>query len=118
MRAAPPYTGVMRSWFLVLVLVGLGAALLAGAPAHSRPKKAAAVSVECERDADCVLVTDGCCGCNEGGKQRALPAKARDAYEKKRQSICKGGMCPQLMSEDQSCLSRAVCKEKVCVLAP
>jgi hypothetical protein len=106
----------MRSLLTVLVLAGIGVGLLAGTPAHSRPKKAAAAVVECQQDTDCMLVTDGCCSCSEGGKQRALPRKARDAYEKKRQAICKSTMCPQIMSEDQSCLGRAICKEKVCVL--
>jgi hypothetical protein len=105
----------MRSWLLVLV-VGVGACLVAGVPAQGKAKKAAD-SGECQADTDCVLVTDGCCGCNEGGKQRAIPKKARENYEKKRQSICRKTMCPQLMSEDQSCVGRAVCKEKTCALA-
>jgi hypothetical protein len=106
----------MRSLLSVLVMVGVGACLLVGSPAHSRPKKAADTA-ECHQDTDCVLVTDGCCGCSEGGKQRAVPRKARDGYEKKRQKICKETMCPQLMSEDASCLARAVCKEKTCALS-
>ncbi|HXU81802.1 MAG TPA: hypothetical protein VN914_10425 [Polyangia bacterium] len=104
----------MRSWLVVLV-VGLSACLLSGAPAQGKGKKAVDTA-ECHEDADCVLVTDGCCGCNEGGKQRAIPKKARDNYEKKRKSICKQTMCPQLMSEDQTCVGRAVCKEKTCAL--
>ena len=104
----------MRSW-LALLFVAVGVGLVAGVPAQGKPKKAAEMA-ECQEDTDCVLVTDGCCGCNEGGKQRAIPKKARDGYEKKRQGICKKTMCPQLMSEDQSCEGRAVCKEKTCAL--
>jgi hypothetical protein len=110
----------MRSWLAVLV-VGLGVCLLAGVPAPAqgkgKGKKSAVDTAECHEDTDCVAVTDGCCGCNEGGKQRAIPKRARDAYEKKRQNICKKTMCPQIMSEDQSCVGRAVCKEKACALA-
>jgi hypothetical protein len=105
----------MRSWLSVLV-VGLGACLLVGTPAQGKGKKAVDTA-ECHEDTDCVAVTDGCCGCNEGGKQRAIPKRARDAYEKKRQNICKKTMCPQIMSEDQTCVGRAVCKEKSCALA-
>lgn len=105
----------MRSWLLVL-MVGLGIGLSAAVPAQGKAKKPVDTA-ECHEDTDCVLVTDGCCGCNEGGKQRAIPKKARDGYEKKRQGICKKTMCPQLMSEDQSCEARAVCKEKTCALA-
>jgi hypothetical protein len=104
----------MRSWLAVL-MVGVGIGLFAGLPAQGKPKKAVDTA-ECHEDADCVLVTDGCCSCNEGGKQRAIPKNARDAYEKKRQGMCKKTMCPQLMSEDQSCVGRAVCKEKTCAL--
>ena len=104
----------MRAWLMVLV-VGVAAGLLVGVPAQGKPKKAIDTA-ECHEDTDCVLVTDGCCGCSEGGKQRAIPKKAREGYEKKRQGICKKTMCPQLMSEDATCESRAVCKEKVCAL--
>jgi hypothetical protein len=113
------------------VLAGLGLLvavfLVAGSAAEGRAKakKAAAKPgadvAECHEDTDCVLVTDGCCGCNEGGKQRAIPRRARDAYEKKRGALCKNTMCPQLMSEDPSCVGRAVCQQKdkarTCALA-
>lgn len=105
----------MRSLLIVLV-AGVAACVIAGSSAEGKGKKAPADTAECQADTDCVLVTDGCCGCNEGGKQRAIPKRAKDNYEKKRGSICKGTMCPQLMSEDQSCEGRAVCKEKKCAL--
>jgi hypothetical protein len=116
------YTDDMRSLFVALVAAGVGACLLIAAPAQSGPKgktkKAAAEVAECQDDTDCVLVAEGCCGCNEGGKQRAVPKKARETYEKKRAAICKNTMCPQLMSEDTSCVARAVCKEKkTCALS-
>jgi hypothetical protein len=105
----------MRSLLMVLV-VGVTACLISGAPAEGKAKKAAPDTAECQQDTDCVLVTDGCCGCNEGGKQKVIPKRARDGYEKKRHAICKKSMCPQLMSEDQTCVGRAVCKEKTCSL--
>jgi hypothetical protein len=106
----------MRSLSAV-VLVLVGAFWLAGGPAQGKPKKAAPDVAECHDDTDCVLVSEGCCGCNEGGKQRAVPKKARDGYEKKRQAMCKKTMCPQLMSEDKTCEARAVCKDKMCALS-
>jgi hypothetical protein len=99
-----------------VLVAGVAACLTAGSTAEGKGKKAAAPAAECQADTDCVLVTDGCCGCNEGGKQRAIPKRARDAYEKKRKAICKNNMCPQLMSEDATCVGRAVCKEKTCAL--
>lgn len=91
-----------------------------GAPAGGggrAPGKGAAAPAECRKNDECVLVTDGCCGCHEGGKQRAIPARAREAYERKRKSICKGTVCPALMSDDPSCLAAgAACKEGKCAL--
>jgi hypothetical protein len=115
----PPFYNVaMPSWLgRLLILAGLAAVLLPGLAAESKPKGPRAAPAECQADADCTLVTDGCCGCTEGGKQRAVPVKARDGYEKKRKAICRKTMCPQLMSEDQSCVSgHAVCKEGTCGL--
>jgi hypothetical protein len=100
----------------MLALAGLAAVLLTGFTAESKPKPKAA-DAECKTNADCTLVTDGCCSCTEGGKQRAIPARAKDGYEKKRKAICRKTLCPQLMSEDPTCVSgHAVCKEGTCGL--
>jgi hypothetical protein len=97
-----------------------GLALWLTASADARParkgKPPAAEPAACQKDEDCALVTDGCCGCHEGGKQRAIPVKAREAYEKKRKALCKETACPALMSEDPTCEKRAVCKEGACTL--
>jgi hypothetical protein len=106
----------MRSFFVGVMFVA-AACVVGGTAAQGKPKKPPADTAECQDDTDCVLVTDGCCGCNEGGKQRVVPKKARENYEKKRQAICKKTMCPQLMSEDKTCEARAVCKNKVCALS-
>src|SRR5437868_335577 len=98
----------MRVLLRVLAMVAVGGGLLGDASAQARAKKAparakTAATAECQADTECVLVADGCCGCSEGGKQRAVPRKGRDAYEKKRKAVCRETMCPQLMSEDPSC---------------
>jgi hypothetical protein len=107
----------VASLFSVAVLSAwLGAGGADGAPkkVKSPAKKAAA---ECQADTDCVLVPDGCCGCNEGGKQRAIPGRARDGYEKKRKAVCRTAACPALMSEDASCVTgHPVCKAGKCTL--
>jgi hypothetical protein len=110
----------MHSFFVGVMFVA-AACVVGGTAAQGKPKKPPADTAECQDDTDCVLVTDGCCGCNEGGKQRVIPRKARDAYEKKRGALCKNTMCPQLMSEHPSCVGRAVCQQKdktrTCALA-
>lgn len=72
--------------------------------------------VECKADKDCVTVPDGCCGCEAGGKQRAIPVRARKADEKDRAAKCKETMCAAVMSQDPSCTATAVCKEGTCAL--
>ena len=111
MRAPLPVSGGILGF--------VGWLMLAVTPAMSSPSpkkaKGKAAVAECKTDDECVLVIDGCCGCSEGGKQRGIPGKARDAYEKKRQHKCSQTMCPQMMSQDPSCeAARAVCKEGVC----
>lgn len=90
----------------------VGALLAAGGGAGKRERRTA----ECQKDADCVLVPDGCCGCHEGGKQRAIPARARAAHERKRQETCRETLCPAVMSQHASCEAQAVCKEGTCAL--
>jgi len=94
--------------------LGLGASAYGASKGGSRAPTAAR---ECSKDTDCVVVPDGCCGCNEGGKQRALPARARASYEKRRKRTCRETMCTAMISQDASCAAGgAVCKEGTCKL--
>jgi hypothetical protein len=111
-----------RRVITLLTVLCLGALLCGDEAALAKPRKrakrAATHTAEvCKVDADCALVVDGCCGCNAGGKQRAVLTKARTNYEKRRKSKCRQTMCPALMSEDASCVAgHAVCKEGNCTL--
>jgi hypothetical protein len=111
----------MRSLGLpvLLAVVLTGPALGAGETGRKAGQGARGpAAAECRKDADCVLVADGCCGCHEGGKQRAIPSRARAAHEKKRQGSCRETVCPAVMSQDPSCsAAAAVCKEGMCKLA-
>lgn len=84
-----------------------------GVPAAPAP---AAAPAECKKDADCTVVPDDCCSCNEGGSQRAVSAKQKDASEKQRTKRCAGTMCAQMMSTHPSCSQRAICAAGVCKL--
>ncbi len=114
--------GTARRVIAVALTLCLGALLGWRDPAFARQprtkaKPAEAVPTACQADADCALVVEGCCGCNEGGKQRAIVAKAKAGYEKKRKAMCRQTACPQLMSEDASCVAgHAVCKDGACTL--
>jgi len=96
----------------------LGAAWRAEAKrGHAAKGKApAAASAGCKTDADCVLVPEDCCSCNEGGKQRAIPKKEQAAYEKDRRKRCTGTMCTEVMSQDPSCSQRPFCGAGICEL--
>jgi hypothetical protein len=110
----------MRRVIALTVLFFAGVAVGVYHPVEGKPRRKArraAAGEVCRADADCALVTDGCCGCNEGGKQRALATRARTAYEKRRRSLCNQIMCPTLMSEDASCVAgHAICKDGQCTL--
>jgi hypothetical protein len=106
--------------YLAKLLLVVAVALVVGAPrsggAGGAKKAKPAAAAECETDSDCVLITDGCCGCNEGGKQKAVPKRDSEKLEKKRKSSCKQTMCTMVISQDASCSARAVCKERTCAL--
>src|SRR2546429_9260781 len=52
-----------------------GSTPVATPPGGSAP--AAPPAGPCRADADCGLVDDGCCGCNEGGRRTAMLAARR-----------------------------------------
>jgi hypothetical protein len=102
---------------LTLVAVLLGGSWLADAKrGRARGKAPAAGAADCKTDADCVLVSDDCCPCSEGGKQRAIPKKEKASYEKDLRKRCTGTMCTEVMSQDPSCSRRAFCGAGICEL--
>ena len=90
------------------VLAGLMLAVAAGG---------AASAPACHVDSDCVLVPEDCCGCQAGGKQKALPKKDRARYQRAREAHCTDTLCAAVISQDPSCAATsAVCKEGQCTL--
>jgi hypothetical protein len=78
--------------------------------------KAPAQTDDCKTDKDCVLVPDDCCPCEQGGKQRAIPKKQKDAYEKDRKKRCADTACTDMMSTDPSCSAKPFCGAGICEL--
>ena len=91
-------------------LVGLFG-LMVGAEAKRarKARPAPAAAVDCKTDADCVLVPDDCCDCSQGGKQRAIPKKEKDSYEKDRKKRCADTACTESVSTDPSCSQTPFC---------
>ena len=99
---------------LSLAALAAAAALLgaSGAEAKHAKAKVPADAVECKQDSDCVAVSDDCCSCNQGGKQRAIPKKDQALYEKERHKRCGGTACTDVMSQDPSCAQKPFCAGK------
>ena len=76
------------------------------------PKKGDA---ECKTAADCGLIVDGCCDCNNGGKQKAVTKAQAAAF--KRDPKCRGMMCMHMISMDPTCKEKAACVSGKCVLS-
>jgi hypothetical protein len=105
---------VLASVLVVMMGWGLGAEAR-----RARAKTKAAVpgaTSDCKTDADCVSVPDDCCGCEQGGKQHAIPKKQKDAYDKDRKKRCAKTECIEMMSQDPSCSQHAFCGAGICEL--
>ncbi len=69
----------------------------------------------CAADADCVLATFDCCGCNALGHQVGVRKDRAEALAARRLPICGTIACAQGMSDDPSCVAtRAVCRDGRC----
>ena len=82
----------------------------------AKTKAAKADTVDCKKDADCVVVVDDCCPCSEGGKQHAIPKKENDAYEKDRKKRCHDTACTEAVSNDPTCSQVPICAAGICEL--
>jgi hypothetical protein len=104
---------------LVTLVVVLGAFMLVAEAKKARqgkPKAAPAGAADCKTDADCVVVSDDCCACPQGGKQHAIPKKEKSAYEKDLRKRCSDAACTEVMSQDPTCTQHAMCAAGICEL--
>ncbi|MCC7072370.1 MAG: hypothetical protein IT383_13660 [Deltaproteobacteria bacterium] len=70
----------------------------------------------CAVDADCVLATFDCCGCNALGRQVGVRKDRVQALGARRAPICGAVACAQGMGDDPSCgATRALCRDGACV---
>lgn len=74
------------------------------------------VPLACAVDADCAAVKADCCGCRQGGKQRAIKKQAVQDWEAKLLVTCADIMCPQVISNDISCQQKPHCEDGHCQL--
>jgi hypothetical protein len=97
-------------------VVHLAEAAKVGAKGKAKGKAAASTD-DCKKDSDCVVVIDDCCSCAQGGKQRAIPKKQKDGYEKDRKKRCADTACTEAMSTDPTCTQEAFCAVGICELS-
>lgn len=73
-------------------------------------------TADCKTDADCVLIDETCCGCNQGGKKIAVNKTHADNLKITRKDSCLQTVCMQMISNDPSCKQHhAKCVDNNCV---
>lgn len=75
----------------------------------------------CTSDSDCISVKADCCGCNQGGKAKAINKGKYVIYETSLQcndDINNKIFCAQVISGDPSCSAVPKCVSNKCTLSP
>lgn len=96
--------------------LGFSVDVSAAKKGKGKSKTAPAETRDCKTDKDCVAVSDDCCSCTQGGKQRAIPKKQKDVYDKDRKKRCADTSCMEMMSTDPTCTQEPVCNAGICEL--
>ena len=71
---------------------------------------------KCFADSDCIVVQNDCCGCNSGGKNKAIAGNYKDIWDRELGDKCKQIGCLSVLSQDISCFSNPVCENDLCTL--
>jgi hypothetical protein len=101
---------------VAVVLVALLTVVFVAEAKKGKAKAAPASTADCKTDSDCVLVSDDCCSCSQGGKQHAIPKKEKAAYEKDLKKRCSETACTEAMSDDPTCSQKPICAAGICEL--
>lgn len=102
--------------FVLMMLLLVGSCR--EAPSVSPDAALASGAAECGRAADCEVVSEDCCSCSSGGKQKAIARSKRAAYEKRQETRCGVVACPTVLSNHASCFMDAGCQGGRCELVP
>lgn len=71
----------------------------------------------CKEDSECVIVQEGCCSCNNGGRNTAILKTDEQAWKTKLAGQCADTMCPAVISTDKTCFNVAKCVDGKCEAA-
>lgn len=86
-------------------------------PEEEKPVKLDEVYI-CKEDSECILVQDGPCSCNMGGRNTAINKKYFDYWQEKISKEEKDTFCLAVISTDPTCSPTIVpkCIKNKCVL--
>lgn len=70
----------------------------------------------CQNDSDCMTMKENCCGCNQGGKQKAIAKINKNMWTRYLDARCVDIMCMQIISHDLSCSQFPACINGHCQL--
>src|SRR5580700_9917603 len=68
----------------------------------------------CQNDEDCLAIKADCCGCRQGGTQKAIAKATLEQELKAINKRCEGTMCIQAISTSPSCAQSPVCRSGTC----
>ena len=107
----------MRVYLLLFLLLVAGCKtglIVAGTPLFTN--NSSMISIEgCRSDSDCVIVNDGCCSCESGGKAKAVDHTSVLQWQQT-QLECDLNLCNGSQSADPSCSKKARCVNNTCQL--
>jgi len=66
----------------------------------------------CDFDDDCITINADCCGCGQGGEQKAVHKKEAPEIMLDMGLVCADTQCTQMMSTKESCKKKAHCDKK------
>lgn len=70
----------------------------------------------CQHDSDCMAIKENCCGCNQGGKQKAIAKINKNIWTRYLDARCGDMMCMQIISHHPSCSQLPACINGHCQL--
>ena len=70
----------------------------------------------CNEDSECIKVSDGCCGCSEGGAATLINKNYETYWDNKLSEDCNMMGCTTVMSGHWTCFATPKCVNEKCVL--
>lgn len=76
----------------------------------------ALLKLSCKEDQDCTIIEADCCGCRQGGSQKAIHKSQVLSAKTDLKARCDSVACMAVISNHKSCKQKSRCKSGSCVL--